>query len=145
MLLLHNTILLICFFIEKTIPPLQEFWRIYPADAWSHSAAAESCPQLGTLFRRREILFCGRRIPFCWLLLVLNHISRESWNCLFEYTWKWFFWRILLGDPISGYASFWHLEAPFWSLQNFFCPQQSQFSFFDKWYICSVYTIYFIN
>jgi hypothetical protein len=58
---------------------------------------------------------------------------------LFEYTWKWFFWRIFWGDQISSYVNFWHLEAPFWSLQNFFCPQQSQFSFWDKWYICSVH------
>ncbi len=42
MLLLHNTIPLICCLVEKTIPPLREFYPIYPADAWLHSAAAES-------------------------------------------------------------------------------------------------------
>ena len=105
------------------------YWKHYPAIASSGQSIPRmrDCiprpqnpvPQLGTLFCRRRILFCGRGIPFRWLLLVLNHIWWDSWNCLFEYTWKWFFWRILRGDQISVYASFWHLEAPYWSLQTF--------------------------
>ncbi len=77
MLLLHNTIPLICCLVEKIILPLQEFWRIYPADAWLHSAAAESCSAAGNPISQARDPYCGRRILFCWLLLVLNHISQS--------------------------------------------------------------------
>ncbi len=145
MLLLHNTIPLICCLVEKTILPLQEFWGIYPADAWLHSAAAESCSAAGNPISQARDPILRPQDPILLAPAGAESHFAESWNCLLEYKWKWFFWRILRGYQISGYASFCYLEAPYWSLQNFFCPQHSQFSFWDKWYICSVYTIYFIN
>ena len=66
MLLLQNSILLICFLVEKIIPPVQEFWPIYPADGWLHSAAAESYSAgVGKYSASAGSHFAGSR--WCWI------------------------------------------------------------------------------
>jgi hypothetical protein len=75
MLLLHNTIPLICFFIENTILPLQVLANLSRGCVTAFRGRRILFRSWEPYFAGAGTLFRRRGIPFRWLLLVLNHIS----------------------------------------------------------------------
>ena len=100
-------------------------WKNYPASARILANLSHGC----------MIVFSGRRILFpswepCSVgtgslsaaggSLLLAPAGAESHFARVMKLLVWIHMK-MPGNQISGYASFWHLEAPCWCLQNFFC------------------------
>ncbi len=113
MLLLHNTIPQICFLVEKNIPPVQEFWPIYPRDAWLLSTAAESCSAAGNPISQARDPILRPRDP-----IPMAPAGAESHFAGVIKLLVWTHMKMILPKNLGRRSNlrlcrFWHPEAPF--------------------------------